>query len=299
MEQSSSPLPFDVDASEVARCYREGMSIGTISELLSMKVGDVIALLSRHSDIPVKIIKWVLMLKETGKSIQDISKLLNIPQRQLRILVPEGCRSTAIASTDIQSIEAKPHLRQITNVVKSEDNEPTQVLQLNRDTPAKDPKQPAKSHIEDEVVSSLATRRGRKSWPNGDEYLGELANGEPHGNGTMVYGGRDSPTYVGNWAHGKRHGYGVFISTDKCRYEGNWIEDRRHGEGFQSWANGRVYTGFWQDNKVHGNGVGVEPDGAVYSGRWHEGLKEGIFICTRGTTIETESWRAGVRLARL
>jgi hypothetical protein len=43
-------------------------------------------------------------------------------------------------------------------------------------------------------------------YPDGAVYVGELLDGERHGQGTMTYENGD--TYVGEWENDKRHGQG-------------------------------------------------------------------------------------------
>lgn len=50
-------------------------------------------------------------------------------------------------------------------------------------------------------------------------------------------------SYDGNWEHGMKHGFGVFIWADGSRYEGNFKDDQFHGDGDYTRADGKHYKG--------------------------------------------------------
>lgn len=57
------------------------------------------------------------------------------------------------------------------------------------------------------------------NWPDvGQRYQGDLLNGLPHGEGTMIYG--DGSRYVGQWEKGVRVGIGKLKYADGRVYEG-------------------------------------------------------------------------------
>lgn len=53
--------------------------------------------------------------------------------------------------------------------------------------------------------------------------------------------------YEGDWNHGLKQGFGVFIWADGSRYEGDFKEDLFHGEGEYTRSDGKHYKG-----KLHG-----------------------------------------------
>jgi len=91
----------------------------------------------------------------------------------------------------------------------------------------------------------------QKVYPNGDVYLGQLLNGEPHGQGTMKY-------------------------ADKSVYDGEWEEDLKHGTGTMTYSFGKnygkdvkdVYNGEFQNDEMHGIGTMTYSNGDVYVGEW-------------------------------
>ena len=65
-------------------------------------------------------------------------------------------------------------------------------------------------------------------WPNGDYYAGEWTSDlrTIHGRGTYT---NSTGRYEGELQYGKKHGRGVFVSTDGSRYEGNYANGSKHG----------------------------------------------------------------------
>ena len=56
---------------------------------------------------------------------------------------------------------------------------------------------------------------GMVSFPNGDQYRGDLIKSQPHGKGLMNHAGGD--WYTGDWVHGTKQGYGDFFDKEKVR----------------------------------------------------------------------------------
>jgi hypothetical protein len=61
--------------------------------------------------------------------------------------------------------------------------------------------------------------------------------------------------YAGEWAKGKREGYGSAFYDHGAMYEGHWKADKRCGWGKMTYANEDVYEGEWYDEKRHGQGI--------------------------------------------
>jgi len=65
-------------------------------------------------------------------------------------------------------------------------------------------------------------------------YRGELRNGKPHGQGTIVYdfhnqGGKFN--YTGYWKDGKRDGIGITWYRNEDIHQGFYENDEAHGKG--------------------------------------------------------------------
>ncbi|MEJ8303313.1 hypothetical protein [Saccharibacillus sacchari] len=94
-----------------------------------------------------------------------------------------------------------------------------------------------------EKVAS-ATNVSNKQWlqlPSGVKYYGEVANGKPHGRGTLTWS--ENKKYSGDFVNGKRSGTGTYTNTyvdfDSSRlheiiYTGSWKNDKMNGEGTQT-----------------------------------------------------------------
>ena len=115
---------------------------------------------------------------------------------------------------------------------------------------------------------------GTATWLNqGHTYVGEWRNGVMHGVGTATYLNGDR--YDGEWAKGKRCGLGRYSHGGGDIFEGVWSNERKHGLGVDSFADGRGYRGEFSENKFSGLGSYFTVDGAVYQGDWLHGRAHG------------------------
>ena len=97
-------------------------------------------------------------------------------------------------------------------------------------------------------------------------YEGEVRNGKPHGQGTIVW--NDGDRYEGEFVDGNRTGQGTYTWSSGNRYNGGWQNGEHHGRGTKTWTDGRQYEGDWQAGKQHGRGLWIGADGAYYEGDW-------------------------------
>lgn len=75
-------------------------------------------------------------------------------------------------------------------------------------------------------------------------YVGEhisQPNGVDDASAIEIPEGKNS--YEGNWEHGMKHGYGVFVWSDGSKYEGYFKDDQFHGEGEYTRSDGKHYKG--------------------------------------------------------
>jgi hypothetical protein len=66
----------------------------------------------------------------------------------------------------------------------------------------------------------MSTASTEFTYSNGDSYKGEMADGQPHGSGVMIYACGEE--YTGCWLHGKHHGQGTKSWGDGIVYRGEW-----------------------------------------------------------------------------
>ena len=107
------------------------------------------------------------------------------------------------------------------------------------------------------------------TYSNGDQYVGDMSNGVPHGKGTYIYANGDK--YVGEFKSFSFHGQGSYFFTSGNLYDGYWEDDKQNGQGTFTWANGDQYVGEFKDGNRHGQGTLTWANGAVWSGLWRRG----------------------------
>lgn len=86
---------------------------------------------------------------------------------------------------------------------------------------------------------------GEVRFPNGEKYVGDMKDGQPHGQGMLLW--PNGERYVGGWRDGRRNGRGTFTWPDGTKYVGEFRNDKKHGHGTQTFPNGRIYVGEYKD----------------------------------------------------
>jgi len=81
-------------------------------------------------------------------------------------------------------------------------------------------------------------------------YVGELANGKPHGKGQLSddYGN----VYEGDFVAGVKEGYGIWSFAIGQVYEGEFVGGCFHGQGKLLWDDGLGYVGEFANGKPNG-----------------------------------------------
>ncbi len=77
--------------------------------------------------------------------------------------------------------------------------------------------------------------------------------------------------YVGNWANGQPHGKGKYYFASRERYEGDFRFGKFEGTGTMYYPDGAYYTGGWRKNLKNGTGRLVRTTGAITEGTWING----------------------------
>ena len=118
------------------------------------------------------------------------------------------------------------------------------------------------------------------------KYTGEVKDGKPHGQGTLIFHkskSTESTVYKGEWKNGKPHGQGIYDGIGSV-YKGGWKDGKYHGIGEISSFTGAgvfernvYYKGEWKDGKRHGQGkerISYPNDSDAksdfYEGEWKE-----------------------------
>lgn len=136
------------------------------------------------------------------------------------------------------------------------------------------------------------------------KYVGEVQNGQPHGNGKITYKPDDSKervSFEGEWLSGVRvkgklvwkdgmwfdgemnekgrNGYGTMLYSNGTKYAGNWVEDKPNGYGVKYDSNGKVvYKGMFKNGKCNGLGTCYLSDGGKYEGSFKSGMFHGFGV---------------------
>ncbi|MDP3897178.1 MAG: hypothetical protein Q8Q62_10935 [Mesorhizobium sp.] len=158
--------------------------------------------------------------------------------------------------------------------------------------------------------------KGVMTWPTGNEYKGDWANGRRSGKGEyfeagkLVYSGdwyndlqngsgvehSDEGIYAGSFSFGMRSGLGELRYRNGDFFAGEFKNNRMHGNGTMRYAAGGVYKGQFESGLFHGKGEITYPDSARYSGEWINGERHGsgIFYYSNGNKY-AGGWKSGRR----
>lgn len=117
------------------------------------------------------------------------------------------------------------------------------------------------------------------SCPEGRCYVGEFADGLPHGTGT-IYDASGEVVYYGPFVAGRpTHTYPSVERYSTYRwvrellptgdtYEGEMVMGQREGFGIYRWAAGAVWFGYWRGGVRSGEGLFIDSEGRMIAGLW-------------------------------
>ena len=134
--------------------------------------------------------------------------------------------------------------------------------------------------------------------PNGAFYDGDIADGQPDGQGRMA--SQNGTDQHGEWRDGKAYRLtGTWVSPDGIREVGTWNRDGSKSGGTIYWTNGRKYEGDWRlaedrPEVPDGTGVMTWPDGRTYTGQFLNGEMDGRGKMTwPDGKVQDGSWQHG------
>ena len=117
---------------------------------------------------------------------------------------------------------------------------------------------------------------------NGNKYVGELNNGEPNGQGTMIF--TDGSKYVGEFKNGNFNGQASYTFLDGESYVGEFKNNDFNGQGRYTFLDGESYVGEFKNGEYNGYGKYSYSGGDTYEGQFQNNLKSG-----KGTFIYSSS----------
>ncbi|SDC20836.1 Uncharacterized conserved protein [Paenibacillus sp. UNCCL117] len=154
--------------------------------------------------------------------------------------------------------------------------------------------------------------KGTYTYPNGDSYTGQLANGKPEGKGKLVDAG-GKLLFDGTMADGEpvEGRYKTYYANGRLEIDGRLQEGVLSGAGKQytdggkllfsgmfaagEWQsgtlyaeNGDKYTGEFKNGKPEGKGKLLYKNGDTYEGSFSDGMREGagIYTTSKGDKLE-------------
>eukprot|EP00834_Sanchytrium_tribonematis_P002295 NODE_67_length_25542_cov_1.476831.p16 type:complete len:216 gc:universal NODE_67_length_25542_cov_1.476831:18322-17675(-) len=122
--------------------------------------------------------------------------------------------------------------------------------------------------------------QGKAIYTNGDIYDGNFAAGKRDGFGIYQYFnqsvGKTGAIYEGEYKNGKKHGKGKMTYFDGSIYEGEWFDNERQGQGTFTYTNQDYYKGGYFQSKKQGVGEYFSFETKLLvKGLWNEGVIQG------------------------
>lgn len=114
---------------------------------------------------------------------------------------------------------------------------------------------------------------GTYKYSNGNEYVGNFVEGQPHGDGILYCSNGNK--YLGSWERSWRQGKGRFVFAEGHEYLGEMHRNHFQGKGVMSYANGDKYNGQWKASKPNGFGNYLFKNGSKYEGDFLDGSFHG------------------------
>eukprot|EP01105_Mastigella_eilhardi_P013678 TRINITY_DN3111_c0_g2_i2.p1 TRINITY_DN3111_c0_g2~~TRINITY_DN3111_c0_g2_i2.p1 ORF type:complete len:585 (-),score=108.75 TRINITY_DN3111_c0_g2_i2:18-1772(-) len=136
---------------------------------------------------------------------------------------------------------------------------------------------------------------GTYCYQDGSVFQGQFVDNMRHGKGihSAAFG---TMTYIGEWRHDKKDGWGITVWAQGKRHEGWYENNARNGRGVFTWANGHKYEGYFKDDKRHGEGIFTFTDGSKWDGNFKENERHyGTYIWPNNSRRYQGYWKKSSR----
>jgi hypothetical protein len=124
---------------------------------------------------------------------------------------------------------------------------------------------------------------GRIIYDNGQEYIGEFRNGDPHGYGKTLYS--NGHVYLGEYNNGTKHGYGVFKWKNGNKFYGKFKNGKEDGYAVKTEKRSTSIGGIrhlineWEDGELKKSSVKeIDDKMGCLIGKCNDNSKTGIYV---------------------
>ena len=131
---------------------------------------------------------------------------------------------------------------------------------------------------------------GRIVYDNGQEYIGEFKNGEPHGYGKTIYS--SGHVYLGEYNNGIKHGYGVFKWKNGNKFYGKFNNGKEDGYAVKTEKRSSSIGGIrflineWEDGELKKSSVKeIDDKTGCLIGKCNDNSKTGIYVKGGKTSV--------------
>lgn len=154
---------------------------------------------------------------------------------------------------------------------------------------------PNGNNYDGDFVNDLPDGKGVMRFPNHDKYEGDWAEGKMTGKGEYLFYDKNRDKliwkYEGWFKNSLFHGLGKMTYPDRTVYFGEWAEGKRNGYGQQMYASGDILSGVWEKDTVI-YGTYLFADGSKYVGHFQNFRYSGYgTFCSQDGTILQGDWK--------
>ncbi len=131
------------------------------------------------------------------------------------------------------------------------------------------------------AIGNKPTQRGKMTWDDGTNYVGEWKNGKRDGQGVMSWPNGDQ--YFGTFKNGEFYGKGLLCLSNGVREsgyfdeEGYWVLSKKEFETI-NYENGDSYQGYLYEGAPNGKGIYFFASGNRFEGYWSGTMAKGYYF---------------------